>query len=276
MSNSSPPTVTKWPFYLFSAALFALGIFIAQRHAHSLSALEISTAILAAVAGAVLGVVPFVLEYQTAVKLAGNDRLADAVSQIVKLEKLAAQISDATARWHDVQAAAGKTAASATEISERMANEVAQFTEFMQKANDTEKTALRLEVDKAHRAEGEWLQIVVRLLDHVFVLHQSAVASKRTDVIEQLTQFQNACREVTRRVGLAPFAAAPGEAFDAERHAVPGAEPAPAGAPIADTLATGYTYQGRLLRPALVRLQTAVAENSDAAPAAEGSEPTLL
>ena len=276
MSNSPTPAVTKWPFFLFSALLLGLGVFIAQRHAHSLSALEISAAILAAVAGAVLGVLPFALEYQTAVKLAGNDRLADAVAQIVKLEKLAAQIGDATARWHDVQAAAGKTAASATEISERMANEVAQFTEFMQKANDTEKTALRLEVDKAHRAEGEWLQIVVRLLDHVFVLHQSAVASKRTDVIDQLTQFQNACREVTRRIGLTPFTAAPGEVFNAERHAVPGAEPAPSGSLISATLAAGYTYQGRLLRPALVQLQTVVAETSESAPVFSSSAPTLL
>jgi molecular chaperone GrpE (heat shock protein) len=112
------------------------------------------------------------------------------------------------------------------------------------------------------------------LLDHVFVLHQSAVASKRTDVIDQLAQFQNACREVTRRVGLAPFAAAPGEVFDAERHAVPGAEPAPAGAPIADTLATGYTYQGRLLRPALVKLEMA-APTEGGAPVTD-AEPSLL
>jgi hypothetical protein len=241
-----------------------------------LSALEISTAILAAVVGAVLGVVPFVLEYQTAVKLAGNDRLADAIAQIVKLEKLAGQIGDATARWHDVQGSADKTAAFAKSIADSMAGEVASFTEFMKTTNDTEKNALRLEVDKAHRAEGEWLQIVVRLLDHVFVLHQSAVASKRTDVIDQLTQFQNACREVARRIGLTPFAAAPGEAFDAERHAVPGAEPAPAGAPIADTLATGYTYQGRLLRPALVQLQTAASSTEVSAAAPPDSEPSLL
>jgi hypothetical protein len=57
-------------------------------------------------------------------------------------------------------------------------------------------------------------------------------------------------------VGLAPFAAGPAETFDAQRHQVAdGNSEPPADAVVAETLATGYTFQGRLLRPALVRLQ---------------------
>ena len=58
-----------------------------------------------------------------------------------------------------------------------MTGEVRQFTEFMQKMNDSEKAALRLEVEKLRRGEGEWLQVLVRILDHVFALHAAAVRS---------------------------------------------------------------------------------------------------
>jgi hypothetical protein len=58
-------------------------------------------------------------------------------------------------------------------------------------------------------------------------------------------------------VGLTPFAAAPEEKFDAQKHRVHGMENPPAEALIAETLAPGMTFQGRLLRPVLVRLQTA-------------------
>jgi molecular chaperone GrpE (heat shock protein) len=63
-------------------------------------------------------------------------------------------------------------------------------------------------------------------------------------------------RDAARRVGLTPFVAADAEPFDGQRHQVMdgGAAPA-AGAIVAETVATGYTFQGRLIRPALVRLR---------------------
>ena len=82
-----------------------------------------------------------------------------------------------------------------------MATEVHTFTEFQQKMNDGEKTALRLEVEKLRRAEGEWLQVLARILDHIFALHNAAQSGK-PEVTEQIAQFQNACRDVARRVGL--------------------------------------------------------------------------
>jgi molecular chaperone GrpE (heat shock protein) len=75
-------------------------------------------------------------------------------------------------------------------------------------------------------------------------------------LIDQLAQFQNACRDTARRVGLTPFVAAPAEPFDQQRHQLmdTDAKPEP-GAIVEETLATGYTFQGQLVRPALVRLR---------------------
>jgi molecular chaperone GrpE (heat shock protein) len=68
--------------------------------------------------------------------------------------------------------------------------------------------------------------------------------------------FQNACRDAARRVGLTPFMATDAEPFDAQRHQLveEGAQPPP-DAVVGETVATGYTFQGRLVRPALVRLR---------------------
>jgi molecular chaperone GrpE (heat shock protein) len=94
------------------------------------------------------------------------------------------------------------------------------------------------------------------MLDHVFALHQGALRSGQPALIEQVSNFQNACRDVARRVGLTPFAAQEAEPFDAKRHQLieEGATPPP-DAVVSETVATGYTFQGRLVRPALVRLR---------------------
>jgi len=62
--------------------------------------------------------------------------------------------------------------------------------------------------------------------------------------------------EAARRVGLTPFIAAAEEKFDAQRHQVVDGQTKPVdGAPVDETLANGYTFQGKLLRPAVVRLR---------------------
>ncbi|HXF10815.1 MAG TPA: nucleotide exchange factor GrpE, partial [Desulfuromonadaceae bacterium] len=66
------------------------------------------------------------------------------------------------------------------------------------------------------------------------------------------------------------------EPFNAERHQAVDDEAPPADAVIVDTIGTGYTFQGKLLRPALVQLRAkgpAPAPEQPAAPAAheEGS-----
>jgi molecular chaperone GrpE (heat shock protein) len=104
------------------------------------------------------------------------------------------------------------------------------------------------------RGEAEWLQVLVRILDHVFLLHAAAARSGQPKVADQIAQFQNACRDAARRIGLTPFVATPDEPFNAERHQAVDESKPPADAFVAETIGAGYTFQGKLLRPALVRL----------------------
>ena len=269
----------KWPFLVGDVLLVGVAAWIIFHSRAPLTLQENALCVLAVALGAAVGVLPFILEYRTLMNLLEADRLAGAVEQIKKIDALAKQISGATSHWSELQRDAKQTSELAKTVSENMAAEAANFTEFLKKANETEKRELRLEVEKLRRAEGDWLQILVRILDHTFALHQGAVRLGQKSVSEQIEHFQNACLDVARRVGLAPFVAVPDEPFDSKRHQLADSETAPADSKVAGTLAAGYTFRGELLRPALVELQTAEstpAPTAETEPAEKVSEQSLL
>ena len=258
MNDTANWKVPKWPFLVGDAALLIFG-FLLIRH----SPLPGHWAIIAigsVALGAILGVIPFIFDYCAMGKALEVNALGTVAERIENLEKLAAQISSATNQLaiveESVRGQSDKTTLAAKAIADRMTTELINFSDFMKKVNDTEKSTLKLEVEKMRHAEVEWLQVLVNILDHVFVLHAAAVRSGDGKFSAPLTNFQNACRDTARRIGLTPFAAAPDEPFNAERHHLAdGKEAPPADAVVAETLAPGYTYQGRLVRPALVRLR---------------------
>jgi molecular chaperone GrpE (heat shock protein) len=261
MNEVSDWKIPKWPFLLAGGALLAVAALLACRPAHAITQTEIIIATASVALGALLGCLPFILEYRATSKLIEVNAVSTVAEQLHNLKTYSAQIATATDQWALVQettkGSAEKTVAAAQEIVERMVKEAREFSEFQAKMNDTEKAALRLEAEKLRRTEGEWLQVVVRILDHIYALHTAAVRSGQPEVAEQISQFQNACRDTARRVGLTPFAAEAEEKFDAQKHRAHGVENPPADAVAAETLAPGLTFQGRLIRPALVRLREA-------------------
>jgi len=263
MNEVSNWKVPKWPFLIANAVLIAIAAAVINRAAHPISLWEMIAAIAAVAFGAWLGCLPFILEYRATVKLLDANALTTVTEQLQNLKSYSAEITTATDQWARVQevtkGSAEKTVAAAKEITERMTAEVSEFNEFQKKMNDAEKATLRLEVEKLRRTEGEWLQVVARILDHIFALHNAAARSGQVELSEQIGQFQNACRDAARRVGVTMFAVEAGEAFDAERQRVHGVETPPAAGIVAETLAPGLTFQGRLIRPVLVRLNEASA-----------------
>ncbi|MDB6019066.1 MAG: hypothetical protein JWR19_3555 [Pedosphaera sp.] len=280
MSNQTEPKLCKWPFFLGDAVLIGLAMVIYWQSKLPMGNWQIVLFVVSGALGALLAVLPYLLEFQAMVRLGEADALVSATAQMKNLELIAVQISAATAQWQMVQEESGKTVGAAKEIAERISGEAVAFSDFLQKANDGERANLRLEVEKLRRAEGDWLQVVVRMLDHTFALHQAAVRSGQQGLVEQLGHFQHACRDVARRLGIVPFAPTPNEPFDAQIHQVADGQEAPASdAKVGETVATGYTFQGQLLRPALVTLRgeavlnaaAAQAEGIAAAPAISGA-----
>ena len=55
--------------------------------------------------------------------------------------------------------------------------------------NDAEKGALRLEVEKLRRTEGEWVQVVVRVLGRILLLHNAAARSGQPELAAQIDEL---------------------------------------------------------------------------------------
>jgi molecular chaperone GrpE (heat shock protein) len=266
MSDANRPQLAKWPFYLGDLLLLAGAYYVYHQSKLPMTPGELAIGAGCIAVGAVLGALPAWAEFRAAVRLAETGELTNVVEQVRNMEKIAAQIAGATGAWNTAQESSDKTVKAAKDIAEKMALEVKGFAEFMQRTNDTEKANLRLEVEKLRRSEAEWLQVVVRTLDHVYALYVAALRSGQRNVSDQIGNFQNAVRDTARRIGLTAFIANPAERFDAQRHQLldPKAV-APAEATVAETIAVGYTYQGRLIRHALVALnEGAPAANPDA------------
>ncbi|MCS7337737.1 MAG: nucleotide exchange factor GrpE [Verrucomicrobiae bacterium] len=256
MSAHDKPRLVKWPFLAGDGLLVALAIFVALHKGAPLTHLELGLCSGAILLGAGIGIAPFVLEYRGAVRLIEIETLAGTLRQLKGLEAVAQSVNAATAQWHGIQDLADQTLKAAKEVAQMMTAEAAAFREFLQKAGDAEKATLRLEVEKLTRAQHEWLQVGVMILDHVFALNKAAVRSGKPELIEQIGKFQAACRDIARRVGLVPFEPATGEPFDPARHQLADEnEKPPQNAAVSETIAAGYTFQGQFLRPAVVTVK---------------------
>ncbi len=249
-----------WPFLAADALLVTTGGLILYLGHRPLLWWEACLIIVCVAAAAGSFIFPFVRRNSDEQTLAQTRLLAEATSQLQKIDQVAAQITGATNQWREYQEQASETASAAKGVAESMSAEARSFTEFLQKANDTERTHLRLEVEKLRRAEAEWLQIVVHILDHVFAVSRAAHRSGQPALAEQMSQFQNSCRDAARRIGLVATLGKPGDPFDPNLHKLPENASPNGNAIIAETIATGYTFQGQIIRRPLVELKDPLAE----------------
>jgi molecular chaperone GrpE (heat shock protein) len=265
VNANAAPRVPKWPFLLADLLLLGMAGLIVYQSAAPLLLWHGAVAVGAVALAAWLCVLPFVLEHRAALRLAEAGQLVDSVRLVNNLDLVSEQIDKAATEWQAVQKQAMTSAEVAKAVAEQLSAETQALNQTLRSAQDQDRAHLRLEIEKLRRAEGEWLQIVVRILDHVFALHAAAARSRMANLIEQLGQFQHACRDIVRRAGLTPFVPQPGEVFDARRHRTgDGQGSAPVGSYVAETMAPGYTYQGELLRPALVVVRPPQAESAEA------------
>ncbi len=247
--DRSAARLTWWPFVLVDVVFLGLAWLIFKYGHRPLTLPEVYGIILCTAIGAW----SFLRPFQTKLRIEEAQHFTSTVEKIKNLEQVAAQISSATNLWNAVQEESAKTAEAARQVARQMTDEAKAFSDFLAKANDTEKGHLRLEADKLRRSQEEWLQVLVRIMDHVYALHQGAVQSGNRRLAEQIGQFRHACHDAARRVGLVPVEAVSGEAFNPERHQLREGQSGTEG-PVLGTLACGYQFQGALVRPALVQL----------------------
>src|SRR5437870_10116629 len=103
MRNPSEPPLAKWPFFLGDGLLLGAASLICFQSKVPLGFWQVCFLVVAVAAGAWLSIMPFLLEYRVAARLAEARALTTFVSQMQNLERLAAQISGATGQWQNVQ-----------------------------------------------------------------------------------------------------------------------------------------------------------------------------
>ncbi|MFQ3168965.1 MAG: hypothetical protein ACI8QI_001521 [Limisphaerales bacterium] len=270
MSESSAPKIEKWPFIAGDVALLMMA-WLVYYHSEAFDGLQAFWCFACVAVGAWVLVTPFLKEFQAQADLTEAKELAASVEKISSVDVIAKQIENATEQWLHVEDRANEINAASREIAGKINAEAREFTEFLQKANDTEKNHLRLEVDKLNRAQVDWVKVVTGMLDHVFALNQAARQSGKEALIKQMNNFQAACRDVARRVGVVTNEPKPDEGFDAGKHQLrdPEAEPE-AGAKIIGIAAQGLSHQGQVLRKAVVVIEGE--ELGQAPPDADKSE----
>jgi molecular chaperone GrpE (heat shock protein) len=267
MSLSEVPRTPKWPYLLADVILVATAAAVAWKAAPVWTWKEISLVGGLTGLGAWIFIQPFQKDHEAAVKLFEQVNLASAAEKLGSLDKTAQQIAAATAQWQDIQTLSNKTVNAAVDITQRIAAEAKSFSEFLARANDGEKSNLRLEIEKLRRGEKDSLQVVIHLMDHCFALFQAAMSSGQPQLIQQIGNYRNACIDATRRVGILPYEAQPGEPFDADRHEVADGSKATEGATVERTIAWGYTFQGAGIR----RIQVALASPSGSTASSENT-----
>jgi hypothetical protein len=222
------PKLQKWPFYLADLVVSGIAAYVLTR----LGAFQGTTHVVIAIAcllaagwGAWLSIMPWLIEYRSRATLAESSNLKSALEQIQGLERVADLIRQSNSQWQGVQDASNRTITAAREITEKMQIETDEFMKFIENAHNQERAGLRLEVEKLRKMEGDWIKVAVQMLDHTFALFRAAERSGQENLVQQLAQFQGACRDVARRMGLAPFVPAPGEKYDARGHQLPNPPP---------------------------------------------------
>ncbi len=261
MSLSEVPRTPKWPYLLADVVLVVTAAAVAWKAAPVWTWKEIALVGGLTGLGAWIFIQPFQKDHEAAVKLFEQVNLASAAEKLGSLDKTAQQIAAATAQWQDIQTISTKTVNAAGNIASQIAAEAKGFSEFLTRANDGEKSTLRLEIEKLRRGEKDSLQVVIHLMDHCFALFQAASASGQPQLIQQIGNYRNACIDATRRVGILPYEAQAGEPFDSERHEIADGSEPPQGATVDRTIAWGYTFQGVGIR----RIQVAIATTETAA-----------
>jgi molecular chaperone GrpE (heat shock protein) len=257
MPESAGPALKKWPFLFANLLLLAATFYIAFTAPEVSIVWRITLIVVLVLSAAFCLIAPFVAEHRAELRLLEANSLTTAVEQISNLRAFTNQISFATAQWQVVQTESARTVATAREIGERIATEAQAFAEAMQKAGDADRATLRLEIDKLRREEADRLQVIVLLMDHVYALYLAGRRSGQENILQQLASFQTACREVTRKMGLIPFEPQPNEPFNPQVHQLLEDGAPSDSARVTGTLAPGYTYQGQLVRNALVSIGSA-------------------
>ncbi len=254
---SRTPRIKKWPFVVKDFLFLALAGGLFAVSGFSLEGWNLAILVACVGLGACFGVFPFLAEYRVESRRFDAYEFRATLEQVRQLENVGELVSAAAKQWRDMQDHGESAAKAAEEMAAQVQAEGKRFREIIEKVDTREHEHLRIEAEKLRRNEREWLEVLVGVMDHVFALHRAANRSGQAQLIQQLNGFQNACLDICRRVGLSQHTAKAGEPFNPKLHKIIEERPMPENPTVQETLAPGFSFQGRPIRLPMVAVKAA-------------------
>lgn len=249
------PRIRKWPFFAADGLFLALaGGIVASGGGFALEGWELSMVAVCMGLGSAFGVWPFLAEYREESRRFEAREFGSVLEQVRRLEEVGKLVSESTRQWQEMAEQGEGVAKSAEEIAVRVREERERFREIAEKTDAKERDHWRLEAEKLRRSEREWLGVLAGIMYHVFALHRAGKNSGQAKLIQQLDGFQGACLDICRRVGLSQYVVKAGEAFDPKIHKTEEGRAMPKNPVVRETLAPGFSFQGRRAYLPLVAL----------------------
>ena len=268
------PRIRKWPFFAADGLFLALaGGIVVSGDGLDLESWGLLMVVVCVGLGGVFGIWPFLAEYREESRRFEAREFGSVLGQVKRLEEVGKLVSESSEQWREMAEKGELLAKAAEETAVRVREERELFREIAEKADAKERDHLRLEAEKLRRSEREWLGVLAGIMYHVFALHRAGKSSGQAQLIQQLDGFQGACLDICRRVGLSQYVVKAGEIFDPKIHKAEEGRPLPKNPVVRETLAPGFSFQGRPAYLPLVALAEGTEEKAKERESEEGNVP---
>lgn len=170
----SSPRTNKGAFFIADGFLLFVAFLISWTWDSDVPA--VFAAIVACILlAAVIGVLPFILDWVAAQREVGRVQEAQVAAQIARLEAASEALARAATQVHAVEAAVHKAAKDAENLPYRMQEKLAEFNEALAEKEDEQRTALEQELAELRTAHSEQLK---------------AAATKIKETVAELSGFE--------------------------------------------------------------------------------------
>jgi hypothetical protein len=267
MNLEPAPRLPKWTFLAIDAGLLLTAFLIAYFAKNPYAPLPFITAVLLVAAAAIVGLVPFLIDYAADSAEYVQQERARVSDQVQRLHTASESLARAAAQIKAVEEAVHKTTHAAENLPYRMQEKLAEFNESLAGKEESDREALEQELAELRAANSEQLKAVADKIQKAAADWGALEAATRKQLAAAeaaLAKVQGAATDTA-----AKFEARLGAALAALDTKLagpdPSAAPRPPAAPVEEKKSTP--------EPAPVVESVAVVESAAPAPAVEEPKP---
>jgi len=192
------PKLNPWPFIVVDALLLGAATLIGFQSKGPLGGIPLLIAGLLIFLGAILAVVPFLLNFSRRQDNALSERQREIAALAQSTAASAEQLSIAAASLHTIAETATKSAKQAEQLPQKLQEKIHEFKEQLNEVSMTENEALSQEVNTLRAAETERIETIlttVRKLSSEIARLEAASRKNVTELAESLTRFTTSAEQ---------------------------------------------------------------------------------